>query len=846
MGGYLSVFEKGDKESKFYSFGQEIKALTEAKKALENYFKEAKFLDSAIKNNPFILRTNNVSNCPELREFLPLFKESNIQGVLSFPLMDRQQILGCLTLFRPPVMLTENWGKFIISTENLLSFHREKITKNDCSLPWLKSEVELVQILSNYLANGVFEYNLSQKIAYFNDHLEAKIEKKLDQRTKDLKNSLNLQNTIIKLTEQIHSSLDLETVLQSFVKEVRKVLHCDRVLIYQFLDDIAGKIIVEDINKNISSLLNIINTDQCFLNNYDQLQSPDYSKVINDIYNANLTPCHQQFLEELNVKSNLIVPISVSGNLWGLIIAHQCDKIRIWITPEIQLLKHISIQAGVAIYQSKLYEQSCEAADVATETAFELQQVIEQQKATFSVVTKIRESLDLTTIFQATVREIQQILNVDRVAICCFQKDKLNPQLLDNSEQIKGQFIAEGIKQNLPSLLGLEIDYQYLEEKIMTNYEKGLIYQIDNVEEEQKYLLSEEKEFFGQYNVVSHLGIPLFKDEDLWGIICLQSCQYPRQWQLSEIQFVQNISTHLGVAIQQSSLLRKTQQQTEKLTKTLEDLKQAQTQLIQGEKLSSLGQLVAGVAHEINNPVNFIYGNLSYLEGYIKDLMELVEVYDQAYPDPVDQVLDEIDEIDFEFLQEDLPKVVNSIRIGAERIRQIVLSLRNFSHKDQNEKKVLNLHEGIDSTLLILYHRLKAKAHQPEIEVIKHYGELPEIEGYAGQLNQVFMNIFSNSIDAIEDKLIDEPDFLPQITVRTKAISESKEIWIELGDNAKGMAENVCKSIFEPFFTTKPVGKGTGLGLAITHQIIVEKHGGTIECNSEEGKGTMFKIKLPY
>jgi signal transduction histidine kinase len=861
VGGRLYISPKGDQEEKFYTFGVDIKAVNGDKIIFEQSPQWLNLLSLNLsKNNQkknHILVTENLEQNTELIKILPQIQDSNIKGMLAFPLFYRQQILGSLTLFRSEEIIEKQWGKFNINNPSNNNFKIVKEIKTNQSKPWNQSEIDLVGILSDYMANAIFEYSLSQQIAQWNYNLEEKIE----QRTKELKNSLNLQNIIIKVTEQIHSSLDIETVLQNFVQEVRKVLQCDRVLIYQFLNETQGKVIVEDLNKNVNSVLNITDKDECFIHQIEQLQKPDYVRIINDITQADLSPCHQEFLEKIKVKASLIVPITITRNLWGLIIAHECKESRNWITTEIKLLQHISRQASVSIYQSKLYEQSCEAADVATETAFELQQVIEQQQATFRVVTKIRESLNLTTIFQSTVGEIQRILNVDRVAVFCFQSEKTNEKLnekiniisedqslsnnLTNNNQLGGKFIAEGVKPNFPSLLNLEINDQFLSAITVENYRQGKIDKLENITLEENNLLTSEKQFFAQYQILSYLGIPLFKDEDLWGIICLQSCETPRQWLPSEIQFVQSISIHLGVAIQQSSLLRKTQQQTQKISKTLEDLKQAQTQLIQSEKLSSLGQLVAGVAHEINNPVNFIYGNLAHLEGYIKDLMELVQVYDVAYPDPCDEVLDEIDEIDFEFLQEDLPKVVNSIKIGAERIRQIVVSLRNFSHKDQNEKKPLNLHEGIDSTLLILYHRLKAKAHQPEIEVIKNYGVLPEIEGFAGQLNQVFMNIFSNSIDAIEEKLLDDPDFSPHITITTEVIKSTNQVLIELGDNAKGMPEKVRQSIFEPFFTTKGIGKGTGLGLAITHQIVVEKHGGTIECNSQEGKGTKFKIKLP-
>jgi two-component system NtrC family sensor kinase len=305
-------------------------------------------------------------------------------------------------------------------------------------------------------------------------------------------------------------------------------------------------------------------------------------------------------------------------------------------------------------------------------------------------------------------------------------------------------------------------------------------------------------------------------------------------------------------------------QQAEQLTKTLQELRQTQAQLIQAEKMSGLGQLVAGIAHEINNPVNFIYGNLSYAGQYIEDLLKFLKLYQEASPTPPAHIQEEAESIDLDFLVVDLPKLLKSMQMGAERIRQIVVSLRNFSRLDEADKKRVNVHEGIDSTLLILHHRLKAKPSRSEIEIIKEYGVLPPVECYAGTLNQVFMNILSNAIDAFEQETLKE--LSPQIhsyyattnlSLETSAKAQKLyiRIWTEvldhqwiaihIADNGAGMPETVRTRLFEPFFTTKPVGKGTGLGLSISYQIIVEKHGGRLECISELGKGTEFIIKIP-
>ncbi len=283
-------------------------------------------------------------------------------------------------------------------------------------------------------------------------------------------------------------------------------------------------------------------------------------------------------------------------------------------------------------------------------------------------------------------------------------------------------------------------------------------------------------------------------------------------------------------------------ERTTELTETLENLKRAQVQLVQKEKMSSLGKLVAGVAHEINNPVNFIHGNLKHIQQYSLGLLQLVELYQKHYPQPEKEIQDYAEELELEFLQEDLSKIISSMTIGSNRIRQIVLSLRNFSRLDEAEFKPVNLHEGIESTLLILQHRFKTSSKNPAIEVIRKYSELPMVECYSSKLNQVFMNILANAIDALEES-IDSGNKEPTIVIST---SELLNKWVEIriADNGNGISEETSSKIFDPFFTTKPIGSGTGLGLSISHQIITDKHGGKLECYSTLGQGTEFVIQI--
>ena len=290
-------------------------------------------------------------------------------------------------------------------------------------------------------------------------------------------------------------------------------------------------------------------------------------------------------------------------------------------------------------------------------------------------------------------------------------------------------------------------------------------------------------------------------------------------------------------------------ERAQQLEQALLELRSTQTQLVQTEKMSSLGQLVAGIAHEVNNPVNFIHANITYLKQYTKQLLDLVTLYQQEYPEPKSKIRDLIEEIDLGFMAGDLIKIVGSMQVGTERIRQIVLSLRNFSRLDEAQMKPVDIHAGIDSTLLILQHRLKASDKWPIIQIVKDFGKLPLVECYASQLNQVFMNIIANGIDAIEERYqklsVAEAEANPgRISICTMMTTQ-KTVIVEISDNGTGIPENVRNRIFNPFFTTKEVGKGTGLGMSISHSIVVEKHKGKIECISSIGCGTTFQIEIP-
>ncbi|WP_414625076.1 AAA family ATPase [Calothrix sp. CCY 0018] len=501
-------------------------------------------------------------------------------------------------------------------------------------------------------------------------------------------------------------------------------------------------------------------------------------------------------------------------------------------------------------------------------------QLLTSVLATKTTTIQAKETIFLTsastsTVAGSSVLDLSTAIKASRVISSEIQLDKLLGVLmqvvLENAGAQKGALILdkngtlfieaiatvdETEKYNQPTLqLSLAVEESTEVPISVLNYVKNsqecLV--VDNATKDKSIM----GDFYIQsYQPLSMLCFPILHQGKLIGLLYLENRSIPGAFTTARVELLNLLCSQAAISLQNAQLYHQAQNYAKQLEFSLDDLKQMQLQLVQSEKMSALGSLVAGIAHEINNPISFIGGNIKVANEFVTDLFDLINLYQNHYPDPVKEITKEIEAIDLEYLYEDLPKLIASMQQGVDRLYDLSISLRTFSRADTQKKVDCNIHDCINSTLTILKHRLKASNNQPEIEIVKDYADLPSLKCFPGQLSQVFMNIISNAIDALEESnsglRFEEIQANPnRITITTSLIVKNNQISIRVKDNGAGMTEEVRNSIFEYLYTTKPVGKGTGLGLSIVHQIIFEKHNGSIEVNSAPGEGAEFIINLP-
>lgn len=449
---------------------------------------------------------------------------------------------------------------------------------------------------------------------------------------------------------------------------------------------------------------------------------------------------------------------------------------------------------------------------------------------------EIRRSLNLDTVVQTTVSALAIQLNLDLCLFARYRSD-LDCPVWEATHEYK--------TSQMPSCLG-NYENEWFP-MLFDTFLSGNLYRVDSRDRCTDPAFAE---FLERIGVTAYLGVPVqAQDRDIVGVLVMARRHTDRPWDDGEIELLQQVSVPVAIAIDQAELYHAATSKTQELERAYSDLQKAQTRLIQVEKMSSIGQLVAGVAHEINNPISFIYGNLQYATDYARDILELIGLYRKHYPDPHPEIDEFSDRIELDYLTEDFTQLLQSMKTGATRIRDIIQSLRTFSRLDEAEFKEIDLHDNLESTLVILQNRLSGRDGNPEIEIVKQYGNLPRVECHAGLLNQVFMNLFVNAIDAIDEyrSRLDttaRQRYRGCITIATSRL-EGDRVSITIGDNGCGMSESVQAKIFNPFFTTKPIGRGTGMGLATSYQIVTDNHGGELHCVSKLGEGTTFILEIP-
>jgi len=682
---------------------------------------------------------------------------------------------------------------------------------------------------------------------------------------------------------QIQNAKNLNDLCQMTVAEIRKVTGFDRVMIYQFNEEGNGAVVAEDKAENLSPFLglNYPSSDipkqarKLYLLNWLRLVPDINYKPVpivspnNPVNNEPLdlsfsvlrsvSPIHIEYLQNMGVVASMSISLIKNEKLWGLIACHHytpkylncevraaCEFIGQVMSLELQS------KEGNEDYDYKLHLKSIQTQifeDISTSD--NLSEVL--VKCQHNLLEAVNAS-GAAIIFGGKCYRVGETPQGEALnSLTHWVQNNLKKEIFYTDSFIQFYPEAEEFKDTASGCLAIEISsihksyfLWFRPEVIKTVNWAGNPKKTVEIDEDGSERLSPRKSFELWKENVKCKSLP-WKQCEIDAALELKKAMI--NIVLRQAEKLASLNTALEASVARE------REKTAHLKTAMSELQRTQTQLVQSERMSSLGQLVAAVAYEVSNPINFIYGNIAYANEYSQKLINLLQLYEEHYPSPSSEIQAEIEAAELEFIIEDLPKLLGSMKIGANRIREIVQSLQNFSRVDESDLKSVDIHDGLDSALLILSNRLKPKADRPAIHLIKEYGSLPLVECYPVQINQVFMNVLANAIDAIEETFFENKPYKlgyesglaksGKIRIKTEYSPGEKNLRIRIADNGSGMSEEVCKQIFNPFYTTKVVGKGAGIGLAIGYDIIVEKHGGKLTCISAPSKGTEFIIEIP-
>ena len=683
---------------------------------------------------------------------------------------------------------------------------------------------------------------------------------------------------------KIQSAKNLKDLCQVTVEEVRQISGFDRVMVYQFDPEGNGAVIAEDKAENLSPFLGLNYPSSDIPKQARQLYSLNWLRLIPDInyqpvpivsgQNAvttqprdlsfsvlrSVSPIHIEYLQNMGVAASMSISLIKDKELWGLIACHN-------YTP-----KYLNYELRAACeFIGQVMSLELQSKEGNEDYDYKLHLKSLQTK----IFEDISTSENLSQVLVKCQHNLLEAVNAQGAAIV-FGDNCYRVGQTPEGESLKylTQWVQKHLKQEVFYTDSLTKCYPEAEE--FKDTASGCL-AIAISPTQKIYVLWFRPEVIKTVNWAGNPNKPLQTDEDgnyrlsprksfeLWK----ENVRYKSlPWKQCEIDAALELrKAMINIVLCQIDKLEKLnraleesvareREKTAHLKTAMSELKRAQTQLVQSERMSSLGQLVSAVAYEVTNPINFIHGNLIYANEYSQKMIDLLQLYEQHYPSPSPEIQAQIEAVELEFIVEDLPKLLGSMKVGANRIREIVQSLRNFSRIDEADIKPVDIHDGLDSALLILSNRLKPKPDRPAIHLIKEYGSLPLVECYPVQINQVFMNVLTNAIDALEDAFVnnnlsshcgdkEEPVKCGQIRIVTEICPGEKAVAVRIEDNGCGMTQTVRQKIFEPFFTTKLVGKGAGIGLTISHEIVVEQHGGKLTCISAPGEGTELIIEIP-